>query len=271
VFSALALVLILVFVKPAAAYLPVAAMAAVLFVVAWGLIDFAAIRGILRTGRGEALTLLVTLLATLTIRLEVAILVGVLVSLLVYLNRTTHPRITRVLPDAGSVARRFAPVPLTAPLCPQLDILRVDGSLFFGAVEHIRDELEAARADRPGIRHVLLVGSGVNFIDASGADMLVHEARAMREAGITLHLCNLKPAVRDVLERGGHLDALGHENVHEAKQDAIHAIYARLDVPTCAACGTRVFDECQILLPDGQPREKPRPAFALAPREGGAQ
>jgi SulP family sulfate permease len=271
VFSAGALVLLLLFVKPAAAYLPVAAMAAVLFIVAWGLIDFGAIRRILRTGRGEALTLIVTFLATLAIRLEVAILVGVLVSLLVYLNRTTHPRLARVLPDAESAARRFIPITLASPMCPQLDILRVDGSLFFGAVEHIRDELEDVRGDRPGIRHLLLVGSGINFIDASGADMLVNEARAMREGGITLHLCNLKPAVREVLERGGHLDAFGADNVHAAKQDAIRAIYARLEVPTCASCRTRVFEECQVLLPDGRPRDAPRPAFALAPQEGNSR
>lgn len=268
VFSAFALVLILLFVKPLAAFLPVAAMAGVLFIVAWGLIDFTAIRRILSTGRGEALTLIVTFVATLTIRLEVAILVGVLVSLLVYLNRTTHPHLTRVLPDQESEARRFVRVAPGQPLCPQLDILRVDGSLFFGAVEHIRDELEAARAERRGVQHILLVGSGINFIDASGADLLVQEARTMREAGITLHLCNLKLPVRQVLERGGHLDLIGRENIHTAKEAAIRAIYARLDVPTCVACKARVFNECQLVLPDGRPREAPRPAFALAAQSG---
>jgi sulfate permease, SulP family len=182
------------------------------------------------------------------------------------LKRTTHTQPTHVLPDPDSAARRFVPVTLDAPLCPQLDILRVDGSLFFGAVEHLRDELEAARADRPGVRHVLLIGSGINFIDASGADMLVNEARAMREAGITLHLCNLKHPVRAALKRGGHLDAIGRDNVYETKDEAIRSIYARLDVPTCAACTVRVFNECQLVLPDGSQRELPRPEFALAPQ-----
>ena len=264
VFSALALVLILLFVRPLAAYLPVAAMAAVLFIVAWGLIDTAALRQILRTSRGETLTLAVTFLATLTIRLEVAILVGVLVSLFVYLNRTTHPRLTRVLPDPDVPGRHFAAVGAGSPLCPQLEILRVDGSLFFGAAEHIRDKLDAARAKRPGIHHMLLIGSGINFVDAAGADLLAQEARAMREAGITLHLCNLKPPVMDVLERSGQLDAIGRENVYATKALALRAIYARLDVATCAECKARVFDECQLLLPDGRPRESPRPDFALA-------
>jgi sulfate permease, SulP family len=268
VFSAFALLLILVFVKPLAAFIPIASMAAVLFIVAWGLIDFAMIRTLLRTSRTEALTLAVTFIATLSIRLEVAILIGVLVSLLVYLNRTTHPRLTRVLPDPAA-GRRFDAVADETPLCPQLDILRVDGSLFFGAVEHVRDELEAARAQRPDIRHLLLVGSAINFVDASGAELLMQEARALRAAGVTLYLCNLKPQVRTVLKRGGQLDAIGRENVFDTKDEAIRSIYARLDVSTCSRCQARVFDECQRLLPDGTPREPQRPDFALASHGSG--
>ena len=132
-------------------------MAALLFVVAWGLIDFAEMRRIARTSRGDFVVFAVTFVATLTIALEVAIFVGVLASLLVYLNRTTHPSLTRVVPDARTPQRRFAPHGDSARLCPQLDILRIDGSLFFGAVEHVRDELEAARRERPEATHVLLV------------------------------------------------------------------------------------------------------------------
>ncbi len=266
VFSAFALLLILVLVKPLAAFIPIASMAAVLFIVAWGLIDFPMIRRLLRTSGSEALTLAVTFIATLSIRLEVAILIGVLVSLLVYLNRTTHPRLTRVLPDPAA-GRRFEAVADDAPLCPQLDILRIDGSLFFGAVEHVRDELEAARVQRPDVRHLLLVGSAINFVDASGAELLEQEARALRAVGVTLHLCNLKPQVREVLKRGGQLNTIGHENVHETKDEAIRSIYARLDVAVCSRCEARVFDECQRLLPDGTPREQQRPDFALASKE----
>ena len=267
VMSAFALLGILVFVRPLAAYIPIAAMAAVLFIVAAGLIDVEMIRKLLRIGHSEGLTLIVTFIATLSIRLEVAILVGVLVSLLVYLNRTTHPKITRVLPDPMAPGRHFHAVARGAPLCPQLDVLRIDGSLFFGAVEHVRDELEAARAERPELRHVLLVGSAINFVDASGADLLAQEARALRMEGVTLYLCKLKPQVRDVLKRGGQLDEIGPENVFGSKDEAIRAIYARLNVATCATCTARVFNECQRVLPDGTLRDPERPDFVLAARD----
>jgi sulfate permease, SulP family len=219
----------------------------------------------LRIGRSEGLTLIVTFIATLSIRLEVAILIGVLVSLLVYLNRTTHPHVTRVLPDPAAPGRHFNAVAHGAPLCPQLDVLRIDGSLFFGAVEHVRDELEATRKERPDLRHVLLVGSAINFVDAAGADLLAEEARSLRAEGVTLYLCKLKPQVHHVLIRGGQIDTIGRDNVFETKDQAIRSIYARLDAAKCAVCTARVFNECQRVLPDGTPREPERPEFALVP------
>ena len=264
VFSALFLMVVLSVVAPLVAFLPLATMAALLFIVAWGIVDVASIRRIIRASRGEAFVLAMTFAATITIQLEFAIFVGVLASLFVYLNRTTHPAVTAVLPDATSPQRRFAPVAPGALPCPQLDILRIDGSLFFGAVEHVQDELEAARAARPDARHVLLVGSGVNFIDVAGGELLARVANDARSAGWTLWLCNLKPPVRDVLERGGFLDAIGRERVFDTKADALRAIYAALDVATCRDCPVRVFTECRDALPDGAPRDPPRPTFALA-------
>ena len=93
-----------------------------------------------------------TFVSTLALQLEFAIFVGVLASLFVYLNRTTHPRLTdgdaRPGVAASPVQRGDGEQPVPRPQCPQLALLRVDGSLFFGAVEHVRDELERDRARR---------------------------------------------------------------------------------------------------------------------------
>ena len=264
IFSAGFLLLILLFVRPLAAYVPVATMAAVLFIVAWQLIDVHAMRRLARVSRGEALTLAVTFIATLTIRLEVAILVGVLVSLLVYLQRTTHPRVTRVQPGSEP-ARHFSPPTHDAPACPQLDILRVDGSLFFGAVPHVHDVIDRLRAERRDARAVLLVLSGVNFVDAEGADLLRQVTIEVRADGAELYLCNVKPGVLEVLERAGHLDLIGLPRVFATKEAALPAIYATLDADTCARCSARIFTECAERLPDGRLREPPRPDLELQP------
>jgi len=249
--AALFLVAILFAVAPLAAYLPHAVMAALLFVVAWGLIDFAEMRRVARTSRGDLVVLVVTFVATLTIALEVAIFVGMLASLFFYLNRTTHPSLTPVVPDATTPQRRFVPADDPERRCPQLDILRVDGSLFFGAVEHVRDEIEAARRACPRATHLLLVGSGVNFIDVAGCECLAQAARDVRKSGATLHLCNLKPSVLAALQRGGFLEEIGAANVHPTKGDAIATLYPSFDVETCRDCVARIFTECEPSLPDG--------------------
>ena len=254
VFSAVLLLIVLLGIAPLAAYLPLAVMAALLFMVAWGLFNLHEMLRIARTNRGEAFVLAVTFIATLAIQLEFAIFVGVLASLFVYLNRTTHPHLTPVVPDPTSAQRRFMAASAEVPDCPQLTMLRVDGSLFFGAVEHVRDELHDARERAPERRHILLIGSGINFIDVAGAELLVQEANLTRDAGGTLYLCNLKPAVRKVLERGGFLDLIGRDRVFDTKDEAIRAIYARLDAATCSVCTARIFAECQEVLPDGSRR-----------------
>lgn len=262
VFSTAFLLVIVLAVAPLAAYLPLAVMAALLFVVAWSLIDFAQMRRIARMSLGESVVLALTFVSTLVIQIEFAIFAGVLASLLVYLHRTTHPHLTPVAPDRSSPQRHFIPVidarAAGAAECPQLAPLRVDGSLFFGAVDHVRDELHEARMSAPERRHLLLIGSGINFIDAAGADLLAQEAKLSREAGGTLYLCNLKPAVREVLKRGGYIDAIGRDCIFATKDEAIRTIYARLDAGRCRTCEARIFAECQSVLPDGSSRAADR-------------
>jgi sulfate permease, SulP family len=258
-FSAAFLLLVLLLVAPLAAYLPLAVMAALLFIVAWGLIDLMRIREIVRVGRSEALVLAVTFFATLFVQLEFAILVGVLCSLFAYLNRTTHPAILAVAPDPASPQRRFIPVaasgsPGRLTECPQLALLRVDGSLFFGAVDHVKDELDAMRGGASARPHVLLIGSGINFIDVAGAELLAQEADAQTAAGGALYLCNLKPTVVDVLERAGLVDRIGRDRIFATKDEAIRGIYPRLDSAICRASTARIFIECRTHLPDGSPR-----------------
>jgi sulfate permease, SulP family len=255
IFSAGFLLLILLFVSPLAAYIPLAAMAALLFMVAWGLIDFDLIRATVRASRSETLVLVVTFLSTLSLQLEFAILVGVLCSLLVYLDRTTHPAIHAVAPDPASPQRRFVPVTAkTLEECPQLALVRVDGSLFFGAVDHVHEALLRVRAAAPARAHLLLIGSGINFVDVAGAELLVREAQTQRDRGGALYLCNLKPGVTTMLERGGYLDRLGRDHVFATKSAAVQAIYPRLDSAICRTCPARIFVECQMVLPDGSAR-----------------
>jgi sulfate permease, SulP family len=245
VYAAFSLTIILLLIAPLTAYLPIASMAGILLVVAYGLIDFHHIRTIVRTSASEAAVLAVTFLATLLVELEFAIYVGVILSLLLYLNRTSHPHFITLAPDPGSDRRSFINI-TRKPVdeCPQLKMIRIDGSLFFGAVDHFAEELRAITKHTPEQAHILIVGSGINFIDVAGCEALANEAHRLHVNGRKLYLCSLKSEVLNTLKRGGYLKRIGEENVFPSKLDAIEKIVPRLDPERCRVCTVRIFREC---------------------------
>lgn len=242
--SAVFLILVMFLVAPLIAFLPVASMAAILFLVAWGLFDFGSMRTILRASRTEAAVLVFTYAATLIMHLETAILVGVTLSLLVYLHRTSRPQMRTLVPDPRHEKRRMAPMAQGLAECPQIKIMTVEGSIYFGAVDHIESHLDTLREVAPEQKHFLLIARNVNFVDVAGAEALAHEARKRRWDGGTLALQGLRQPVVSVLRNSGLLPEIGEENVFRSKNEAIAALYARLDRGICNRCTARIFREC---------------------------
>ncbi len=248
-FSALLLMLILLGVAPLMAYLPIASMAAILFLVAWGLIDFASIRNIVRASRPETAVLALTFAATLLLELEFAIIAGVLLSLLVYLNRTSRPHMRSLVPDPRHATRKMAVPEKGMAECPQLKILRVEGSIYFGAVNHVGAHFDTLREVSPGQKNLLLLSKSINFVDVAGAELLAHEAEQRRKMGGQLYLYSLRQPVRDMLERGGYIEQIGQANIFDTKHEAIGGVFARLDRSVCRTCRARIFNECAALPP----------------------
>lgn len=253
VFSAGFLVLTLLFFVPLARYLPIASMAAILFMVAWALIDVKHIRAIARASRRESAVLFATLVSTLVFQLEFAIYAGVILSLVLYLERTARPGIRAAVPAPGDGQYHFVPQ-RDEPDCPQLRMEFIDGELYFGAVNHVKRHLNGLEEIHPEQRHLLILAPGINFVDASGADLLADEARRRRARGGGLYFHRLNDQARRALERGGHLDEVGPDNLFSIGDDVIGTLYQRLDPDVCANCRRRVFRTCRERLPDGRPR-----------------
>ena len=252
VFSALLLAGIVLLVAPLSAFLPVAAMAGVILLVAVNLVDLRGIRHILRTDRTEAGILAATFLSTLFLQMEFAIFSGVILSLLMYLRRTSHPQFTILAPDQDTKRRLLVNVQRKKlKECPQLKILRLDGSIFFGAVSHISEELHRIMDAYPEQCHILIVGGGINFIDASGCHMLFNEALSLKLSGRDMFFCSLKGEVLASLKRGLCLKRLGGEHIFESEGLAIAHMVPRLDPERCACCSARVFRECAY-MPGGE-------------------
>ena len=248
VFAGLALIVIMLLVAPYAAYLPNAAMAGILVLVAWGLVDFHHIAQIIRTSRSETAVLGVVFFSTLFLDLEFAILLGVLLSLVVYLSRTSRPAVRVRVPDPDKPRREFTTNP-QLPECPQFKMVRIDGSLFFGAVPYVAERLRDFEQAQPLQKHLLIIAKGINFLDVAGAEFIAAEAKKRRAQGGQLYLYEVKEGVCAALQRGGFVQTIGPENIFESKTVAIKSIFDRLDRDICSRCDKRIFQECQSLPP----------------------
>lgn len=254
VFSALALIGILLLVAPLAQYLPLAVMAAILFMVAYGLVDVHYIRAVFKTSRQEVVVMLITFFAALFVDLEFAIYAGVILSLLLYLTRTSRPLVLDVKPDPAEGSYHYS-ADTGLPDCPQFKMVRINGSLFFGAVDHVQRQLEEIDALNHRQKHVLIVASGINFIDMPGAEMLVREAQRRRMLGGGLYFYRVKDEVQRLLVQGGYMNSLGPENFFPVKTRPVSYIYPKLDPEICRHCKARIFKECHERLPNGEPQQ----------------
>ncbi|MBK8761055.1 MAG: sulfate permease [Sulfuritalea sp.] len=253
IFASVFLLLILLVVAPLAAYLPHAAMGGILFMVAWGLIDFHHIRAIWQTSKPEAAVLWVTIIGTL-LNLEAGIVAGVLLSLLLYLNRTSKPGIEPMVPVEDSGGYHFIAARGKAE-CPQLRVVRINGSAYFGAVDHIQSALQQIDVDNPRQKSVLVVSLGMNFIDVAGAEMFAQEARRRKRLGGGLYFYRMKDEAWRLLRQGNYVHEIGEGAFFPLKSKPTEALYWTLDPEVCRHCKSRIFAACHGgRLPDGDRR-----------------
>lgn len=248
VFSAVLLLALVALSAPLLALIPMAAIGALLLWVAWSLLDLPSWRELARLSRTDFVIALATLAATLTLRLEVAILLGTLASLVTYLSRTARPAMRSMGFDSFAADRPFVVVdgnPKAMPECPQLKLLRMEGSVFFGAVPHVADRLFALRSEPQPQHHLLVMSKSMNFIDLPGAQLWQRELQARRAMGGDLYFHRPRPQVLETWQRIGFFDELGEDHVFADKRSALAAIVPRLDGEICAKCSVRCFEECE--------------------------
>ena len=132
------------------------------------------------------------------------------------------------------------------PECPQLKLLRMEGSVYFGAVAHVSEYLHMLRTEPAPAKRLLVMTKGMTTIDMAGAEMWDVELLRRRAMGGELYFHRPRPQVLSVWQRSGFLDRLGPGHVFESKRVAIATIVPQLEDEICARCTVRVFDECRF-------------------------
>ena len=243
IFAAFFLMLVLLLFSNYAAYLPKPAMGGIILLVGYNLIDFHHIKQVITSSGREMIVLSATLLGTLFFELETALFLGISLSLFFYLEKTAKPNIAEL---GVSKKHRFINIIRDSEIkvCPQLKVVRIDGSIYFGALEVVADYFNELY-ENAETNHVLIVAGGINFIDLAGATWLEHEALKWQKRGGGIYFSGLKIVSQQTLKKGGFRAKMGEDNFYVDKLSAISDIYKKLDKKICESCEVRVFNECK--------------------------
>jgi SulP family sulfate permease len=229
VLTAIGIGLTAMFLTPLFHQLPKATLAATIIVAVLSLIDLTAIRRTWDYSKTDFSAMAATILLTLVAGVEAGIVTGVTLSLVLFLARSARPHYAVVGQVPGT--EHFRNVKRHAVVTsPEVLGVRVDESLYFANARWLEDTLYDAAVVDPALRHVVLMCSAVNQIDASALESLESLCHRLRDAGVALHLSEVKGPVMDRLKRSDFLDHLTGEVFLSH-----HAAMRKLDPSTTAA------------------------------------
>ncbi|KPQ30580.1 MAG: sulfate permease, SulP family [Marinobacter excellens HL-55] len=207
-YAAVGIALATLFLTPAIAWLPQATLAATIIVAVTTLIDLPALGRTFRYSRTDFGAMLATIVLTLVHSVEAGIIAGVLLSIGLFLYRTSRPHSAVVGRVPGTEHFRNV-LRHDVELCPKVTFLRVDESLYFANARFLEERVMDLIAREPELSDLVLVCPAVNLVDASALESLEAINERLEDAGVRLHLSEVKGPVMDRLKGTEFLQHLG--------------------------------------------------------------
>jgi sulfate permease, SulP family len=250
-FTAVGIGLATVFLTPFLFHLPQAVLAATIIVAVLSLVDIKEVIKVWKYSKFDFAAMAATILVTLLFGVELGITTGVVLSLLLHLYNTSRPHFALVgqLPGTHHFrnVKRHAVVTSDTVLT-----LRIDESLYFANARFLEDTVYSVLSDRPRMKHLILMCPAVNHIDASAMESLEAINHRLKDAGVTLHLSEVKGPVMDRLQRTSFLKELTGK-VYLDQYEAMR----ELD----SACVAAALDKTAKTT---QPNSEPNPSLRVA-------
>lgn len=237
VISAVAVVITMLFFTQYFYDLPKSVLAAIVMSAVFGLINFKVLTHSWRVSKPDGVVGLITFLATLFMAPQLAdgVLVGVILTAIVFMLGVMKPRSECVgMTEDGTLAGIHGRTDLK-PISENYIVLRFDAALVFINTSFFEQAVMKALSRYPKAKAVLILGSGINMIDATGEEKLRSLTQDLKAAGVTLMLSGLKRQIRDALNRAGLEDEMGKENIFPHKGIALFELAKRYDTPTPSA------------------------------------
>ena len=225
VITAAFVLLTLLFLTPLLYHLPQAVLAAIIIMAVIGLINFGAVKHAWQANRHDGIASVVTFVATLAAapHLDKGIMIGAGLAIVLYLYRTMTPRVAILGRHPDGNLRDAAVHSL--PPSQVVTAVRFDGRLYFANVAFFEDAILEAVAANPDAPYLLIVGDGINELDASGEEVVRHLVQRLRAGGTTVLFSGLKKQVIDVMRATGLFDNISQAHIFATADMALAAIH----------------------------------------------
>ncbi len=206
-FTAVGILLAALFLTPLLASLPIATLAGTIIVAVLSLVDFKTPRAIWHYSKADFAAMAATIAVTLLIGVEPGVMAGVGLSLALFLWRASRPHAAIVgrVPETEHFRNVKRHKVFTDP---RILTIRIDESLTYLNARWLEEFVLEEIAAHPKLKHLILMASAVNAIDASALESIEAINHRMADAGVCLHLSEVKGPVMDALERAHFLHEL---------------------------------------------------------------
>ncbi|TAL69748.1 MAG: SulP family inorganic anion transporter [Bacteroidetes bacterium] len=225
VISSLFVVMTLYFLTPLLYHLPKSVLSAIIIVAVIGLINLSSFKNIMTAKWYDGLTAWITFFGTLYFapHLDKGIVLGVVISVLIFLYKSMRPKVACL-----SMSQDFSLKPakdFRLKECSHIAAIRFDGTLFFANASYLEDKVLEIISKKPKLKHIIIMSSGINDIDASGAESLELLIKRMHSAGYGMSFCGLNEKVTRVLIKTKIIDLIGSENIYPIEEEALETIF----------------------------------------------
>ena len=228
--SGVTVLLTLLFLAPLFSILPKPVLAALIIeAVVMGMMNVPEMRRLARVQRFDFWIAVAAIVGTLIFGVLAGVIIGIGLSLLWLVGVATHPEMPVLGRERGTQVFREVDEHPDDDVVPGVAVIRFDGGLFFATADALEDRLRETIHSTPGLTGIVLDCGGINFVDSQGAAKMADIVDLAREAGVTLRLARLKPAVRATLARDGVIERIGAERIHGNIFRAVQAAQAAVD------------------------------------------
>jgi SulP family sulfate permease len=224
--SGVTVLLTLLVLAPVFSVLPKPVLAALIIeAVVMGMMDVPEMRRLAKVQRFDFWIAIAAITGTLLVGVLAGVMIGIGLSLIWLISVATRPRMPLLGRESGTQAFRELDEHPGDEQFPGVVVLRLDGGLFFATSDALGDRVREVALSTPEIAGIVLDCEGMDFIDSQGSAKMREILDLTDQAGVTLRLARVRPAVRELLARDGVLSAIGDGKTHD---DVDHAVAAQM-------------------------------------------